>query len=192
MSALRVLFIGAGAVNFGGAEGPWDHSRRLERLGGVRVVAIADPDLPKATRVLEAKLSGAHKHMYEGCQLFASYTEAIATCKVDVAFIGEPYFLLLASLNLATPSLAGVPPFAHGNPSPPRDIELRCLEAGLHLFVEKPISVIPPEELDRYTHHSYSHSSPAHYTLAEQCIDWGGGMNSSYSTHYFYKNRFTS
>lgn len=54
---LRVLFIGAGAVNFGGAEGPWDHSRRLEKLGGVEVVAIADPDLKKARAVLQKKLS---------------------------------------------------------------------------------------------------------------------------------------
>ena len=33
---LRVLFIGASTVNFGGAPGPWDHSRRLEKLGGVK------------------------------------------------------------------------------------------------------------------------------------------------------------
>ena len=54
---LRVLFIGAGAVNFGAAATalaalrPWNHSRRLEKEGGVRVVAIADPDLPKAKQV---------------------------------------------------------------------------------------------------------------------------------------------
>ena len=40
MAELRVLFIGAGAVNFGGAEGPWDNSRRLEGEGGVLIVAI--------------------------------------------------------------------------------------------------------------------------------------------------------
>ena len=55
MAELRVLFIGAGAVNFGGAEGPWDHSRRLEGEGGVLIVAIADPDTPKAEQV---QLSG--------------------------------------------------------------------------------------------------------------------------------------
>ena len=33
---LNVLFIGASTVNFGGAPGPWDHSRRLEKLGGVK------------------------------------------------------------------------------------------------------------------------------------------------------------
>ena len=55
MAELRVLFIGAGAVNFGGAEGPWDNSRRLEGEGGVLIVAIADPDTPKAEQV---QLSG--------------------------------------------------------------------------------------------------------------------------------------
>ena len=54
---LRVLFIGAGAVNFGvsavaqAAIRPWDHSRRLEGEGGVHMVAIADPDMPKAKQV---------------------------------------------------------------------------------------------------------------------------------------------
>ena len=58
---LRVLFIGAGAVNFGAsavalaANRPWDHSRRLEGEGGVLIVAIADPDTPKAEQV---QLSG--------------------------------------------------------------------------------------------------------------------------------------
>lgn len=33
---LRVLFVGASTVNFGGAPGPWDHSRRLEEIGGVK------------------------------------------------------------------------------------------------------------------------------------------------------------
>ena len=35
---LRIAFIGAGGVNFGGAEGPWDHASRLEQVGGVVVV----------------------------------------------------------------------------------------------------------------------------------------------------------
>ena len=34
---LRVGFVGAGAVNFGGPEGPWDHATRLEKIGGVEV-----------------------------------------------------------------------------------------------------------------------------------------------------------
>ena len=93
--AVRVLFIGAGAVNFGGAEGPWDHSRRLEKLGGVQVVAIADPDLPKARKVLEIKLAGESAAMYKGCLVVASYLEALQTANPQVAFIGE--FALMVS-----------------------------------------------------------------------------------------------
>ena len=95
---LAVLFVGAGAVNFGGAEGPWDHSRRLEQLGGVQVVAIADPDLPKAQKVLETKLSGDYAGVYRGCVVMANYLDAIKATKPDVAFIGE-----MCSLHKATP-----------------------------------------------------------------------------------------
>ena len=45
---------------------------------------------------------------------------------------------------------AGVPPHCHGSLDPPFDIELQCLEAGVHLFVEKPLSVVPPEKFEPY------------------------------------------
>lgn len=86
---IRVLFIGSGAVNFGGAEGPWDHSKRLEVLGGVKIVAIADLDLKKAEDVLKKKLEGPHAHLYRDCMVYKSYREAIDTSKPHVAFIGE-------------------------------------------------------------------------------------------------------
>ena len=41
---LQVAFIGAGAINFGGAEGPWDHATRLEKLGGVEVRVLVNVD----------------------------------------------------------------------------------------------------------------------------------------------------
>ena len=85
---LRLLFIGSGAVNFGGAEGPWDHSRRLEQLGGVKIVAIADPLVSKAQEVLQGKLSGAHADLYRDCKVFADYKVALEVTKPDVAFIG--------------------------------------------------------------------------------------------------------
>lgn len=88
-TTVRVLFIGAGAVNFGGAEGPWDHSMRLERLENVRVVGIADPDRPKAEAVLKKKVDGKYAEVYGECAVYGHYKEAIETCKPDVAFIGE-------------------------------------------------------------------------------------------------------
>ena len=86
---VRVLFIGAGAVNFGGAAGPWDHSRRLERLENVCVVGIADPDLPKAQHVLEEKSRGLQAEVYRECTVHADFREALKTCCPDVAFIGQ-------------------------------------------------------------------------------------------------------
>ena len=88
MAELRLLFVGSGAVNFGGAEGPWDHSRRLEQLGGIKVVAIADPDLPKAQAVLERKQSGPNGDLYHDCKVYADYKNALAATKPDIAFIG--------------------------------------------------------------------------------------------------------
>lgn len=86
---IRAVFVGAGAVNFGGAEGPWDHSRRLEQLEEVQVVAIVDPDLPKARKVLETKLSGPFADRYKDCVVIANYLEALKTAKPHVAFIGK-------------------------------------------------------------------------------------------------------
>ncbi len=85
---VRVLFVGAGGVNFGGVLGPWNHSKRLEQLGGVEVVAIADPDIEKASSVLQKKLSGEHAYMYRNCIVEADFNIAINKAKPGVAFIG--------------------------------------------------------------------------------------------------------
>ena len=50
---MKIAFVGAGAVNFGGTEGPWDHATRLERIKGLEVVAIVDPLTEKALQVCE-------------------------------------------------------------------------------------------------------------------------------------------
>ena len=73
MAELRVLFTGSGAVNFGGAEEPWDHYRRLEQLGGVKVVAIADPILSKTREVLERKQSGHRRDLYRDCKVLRRF-----------------------------------------------------------------------------------------------------------------------
>ena len=44
----------------------------------------------------------------------------------------------------------GVPPLYHGSLESPKAIELDCLRAGVHVFVEKPVSVLPPEQFSSY------------------------------------------
>ena len=84
-----MCFVGAGSVNFGCSEGPWDHARRLESLGGVVFVAIVDPFTDKARDVLERKRAGPHASMYAQCEIFADLATALQQCHFDVAFIGE-------------------------------------------------------------------------------------------------------
>ncbi len=119
---LKIGFIGAGDVNFGGGEGPWDHASRIEKIGGVRVVGVVDPNTDRAKAQL-AKRSG---QMYEGARVYADYTEMLSRSKPDAVWIG-------------------VPPNAHGTSEKGKDIELACVAEGVHMFVEKPLSSARPE-----------------------------------------------
>ena len=38
----------------------------------------------------------------------------------------------------------------HGSPTPPHDMELQLLNAGIHVFVEKPVSLLPPAQFLPY------------------------------------------
>ncbi len=60
-------------------------------------------------------------------------------------------------LSLCTPDTAsmvhcytGVPPAYHGAMDPPNDIELQCVKAGVHIFIEKPVTLVPPERFIPY------------------------------------------
>ena len=41
--------------------------------------------------------------------------------------------------------MTGVHPHVHGSPVPPHDMEFQLLKAGVHVFVEKPVSLQPPD-----------------------------------------------
>ena len=89
---ISVAFIGAGAVNFGGGDGPWDHATRLERIDGVKVIAIVDPLTQKAEGVLEKRWNSAHGSMYKECKVYPSIAVMLESVKPDAAFIGTPPF----------------------------------------------------------------------------------------------------
>lgn len=125
---LRVGFVGAGGVNFGSPEGPWDHASRLEKLPNLKFVSIADPDTKRASETLAKRQQGPHGSMYEGCEVRATAAEMIEKDKPDVAFIG-------------------LMPEYHGMVQPPNNYECMFVDAGIHIFIEKPLSAHPPEEV---------------------------------------------
>lgn len=125
---LKIAFIGAGNANFGGGEGPWDHASRLEKIGDVRIVGIADLNTPLAERRLAARRSGPAGDMYADAEIFADYRRMLERAGPDAVFIA-------------------LPPEAHGTAEAPKDIELTCASAGVHMFIEKPLSSAPPEEV---------------------------------------------
>ena len=85
----NVCFIGAGTVNFGGVPDPWNHSKRLEQLGSVKVVAIVDPLVEKAQKILAAKLAGNHADMYSECKIYGDVQTALQEKTIHVGFIGK-------------------------------------------------------------------------------------------------------
>jgi predicted dehydrogenase len=136
---VRLGFIGAGEVNFGSeaVTVPWNHARVLDLLGrnegwqglepvGIKVVGVADVNAARADAVAErwrAKSPSVFGEM-------------------------KGYGSVEAMLDEAQPEavIIGLPPFAHGLPHK-FDFELECARRGIHLFVEKPISSHPPEEV---------------------------------------------
>jgi len=133
MDSLKVAFIGAGQVNFGGGEGPWDHATRLEFISmhtSIKVVGIADPFVKRANEVLEIRQKKANgcANLWTDVQVFADYVEMMDVSKPDAVFIGTP-------------------PLFHGSTVSPRDIELQCVKRNIHMFIEKPISCAGLEDV---------------------------------------------
>jgi len=128
---MKIGFVGAGAINFGRPHLPWDHASRLERIGGVRIVAIVDPDIPLAEEELKKRLSSAEfGHLYKECKILTNFKELIAL-KPDAVFIG-------------------IPPAFRGSFEDDKDLELQFVKAGINVFVEKPLSIVPPEDFGPY------------------------------------------
>jgi predicted dehydrogenase len=109
-------------VNCGGGEGPWDHASRLEKIPGLKVVGIADPDLSRA----ESRLVERRAPMYAGARAYADYRAMLDEQRPDAVWIG-------------------VPPYTHGIAETGKDIEIQCASRGVHMFIEKPLSAARPE-----------------------------------------------
>jgi predicted dehydrogenase len=117
-----VAFIGAGFVNFGGGEGPWDHASRLELMSDVEAAGICDPIEDRARFQLERRRHGKRPDLYANCRIFADWEAMLDAVK--------PYAVII-----------GLPPGAHGRLSGPNAIEIGCAQRGVHMLVEKPLAV---------------------------------------------------
>uniref|UniRef100_A0A6B2LFC6 Gfo/Idh/MocA-like oxidoreductase N-terminal domain-containing protein n=1 Tax=Arcella intermedia TaxID=1963864 RepID=A0A6B2LFC6_9EUKA len=138
---MRVAFVGAGRVNFGWSGDPWDHATRLENINPLiplQVVGIFDKNTELAHQVLKQRLEGTNRSetqrsIWKDAKIFSSLEAMIKEAKPEAVWIG-------------------VPPAAHG------EIEKLCVSAGIHMFIEKPISCGTPETVEQI--HKMLHSNP--------------------------------
>ncbi|XP_074646542.1 uncharacterized protein LOC141902617 [Tubulanus polymorphus] len=147
VSVLRVGIVGAGGINFGYPYKLWGHVNKLEKLGGISIIGIVDIDIEKAEKVLESRrTSPKFGHIYKDCQVFADFKQLIALSP-DIAIIGIP---------------SGV----RGSLEDGKDVELQFVKAGIHLLVEKPLSISPREQFERYRETLVSEAEKRHVIIS--------------------------
>ncbi|WWC62163.1 uncharacterized protein I303_104755 [Kwoniella dejecticola CBS 10117] len=126
----NVLLLGAGPINFGTTEGPWNHSRRLEQKLGKRlnVVGLIDMNAERANNVLTIKRADANvKSGYENTRVFTSIKEAGEGLQGD----DTPHLAVL-----------GFQANSRGSTKSGHDNELEIIKyfPKIGLSIEKPIS----------------------------------------------------
>ncbi|POY76597.1 hypothetical protein BMF94_0187 [Rhodotorula taiwanensis] len=127
----NLVFIGAGNINFGSDEGPWDHSFRLENKLGPRlkVVAIIDPSEATAQRRLEVKRSSFVEAAYRNTRICPSLEDFVSTMKDHE----RPHAFVVGS-----------PAAFRGSTKQGRDFEMQVLKFFPKdtpaMFIEKPLS----------------------------------------------------
>ncbi|KAF7294985.1 hypothetical protein MIND_01036600 [Mycena indigotica] len=137
----NVLFIGAGNIMFGSDEGPWNHSFRFEHKLGrrLKVVALIDPAIERATAVLQKKCDSFVVSAYQDTRVFKTL---------------EDFVKNMAPKDRPRAVIVGSPPMFRGSLAPGRDIEMQILKffPGVAMFIEKPIATGPKSEIqDAFT-----------------------------------------
>ncbi|KAF9030772.1 putative oxidoreductase C terminal-domain-containing protein [Panaeolus papilionaceus] len=132
----NVVFVGAGNIMFGSDEGPWNHSFRFEHKLGPRlkVVALIDPSIERATAVLQKKCESFVVSAYQDTRVFKSF---------------EEYLKNMNPREKPRAVVIGSPPMFRGTDQPGRDLEAQILQAlpGVALFIEKPVATGSEEEI---------------------------------------------
>ena len=106
----NVVIIGAGNINFGSDEGPWNHSFRLEHKLGPRlkVVALIDPSAARAEAALTVKRSSFVLSAYKDTVVYPTFADYVANVTPDK----RPHAIWVGS-----------PPAFRGREQPGRDLE---------------------------------------------------------------------
>ncbi|CAA7271756.1 unnamed protein product [Cyclocybe aegerita] len=133
----NVVFIGAGNIMFGSDEGPWNHSFRFEHKLGPRlkVVALIDPAIERATSVLQKKCETFVKSAYQDTRVFKTF---------------EDFVRNMHPRDRPRAIIVGSPPMFRGSTQPGRNIEMQILQhfPGVAMFIEKPIATGPEGEIE--------------------------------------------
>ncbi|KAI0341581.1 hypothetical protein BDW22DRAFT_249477 [Trametopsis cervina] len=133
----NVVFVGAGNIMFGSDEGPWNHSFRFEHKLGPRlkIVALIDPNVERATAVLKQKCETFVRSAYEETRVYRSLDEFIK----DLTPNRAPRVFVVGS-----------PPMFRGTQLSGRDVETQIVKnfPGVALFVEKPVATGPVGEME--------------------------------------------
>ncbi|PIL24030.1 hypothetical protein GSI_13781 [Ganoderma sinense ZZ0214-1] len=132
----NVVFIGAGNIMFGSDEGPWNHSFRFEHKLGPRlkVVALIDPAVERATAVLQKKCETFVRSAYENTRVYKTL---------------EDFVRNMSPRETPRAIIVGSPPMFRGTLQSGRDIETQIMKCfpGVAMFIEKPSATGPASEL---------------------------------------------
>jgi predicted dehydrogenase len=121
---------------FGSAEGPWNHSFRLEHKLGPRlkVTALIDPNLDRARQVVDDKCKSFVRSAYENCKFFKTLEDYNTALEADK--LPKPHAIIV-----------GCPPAYRGGTTKGTDLELTLIKyfPRVPYFIEKPVGTCPVE-----------------------------------------------
>lgn len=111
-------------------------TRSRSKLGPrLKVVALIDPAIDRATAVLQKKCETFVRSAYENTRVFKTL---------------EDFVKNMTRKDMPRAVVVGSPPMFRGTTQPGRDIELQVLKhfPGVALFVEKPVATGPSSEIE--------------------------------------------
>lgn len=138
----NVLLVGAGEINFGSPEGPWNHTARLEAILGMelRVVALIDPDVQRSRSAKGRKQQSstpAVRQAWQDTRCYMTVVEASQSLHADQQAIDLIF--------------VGCPPHFRGTLLPGKDVDVQLLSSFPRtraMLIEKPIAAADPTNVD--------------------------------------------